>query len=180
MSSELDDLTLARARKGDAGACRALVRCYERRVFALLGRMLEPRGMHAQVEDAAQETFLRVFAHLKRFRADGPARLSTWILTIATRHAIDLIRRHGRERPLEAAPTLVAPDRPDQQVMGRALLRTIGKLPAEQQAVFLLRATEDLDYAEIAAALQIELGTVRSRLSRARSTLRRLLAKERS
>src|SRR5215831_16089459 len=89
---ELDDLTLARAQRGDEPACRTLVERYQRPVFALLGRMCG----HARVEDLAQETFLRVFRALPRFDRSGPARLSTWILTVATRLALDELRR----RPL--------------------------------------------------------------------------------
>ncbi len=90
-SAELDDLTLARARRGDREAFRELVERHEVQVFALLGRMLLGRG--ALVEDLAQETFLRVFTALHRFDPAGPARLGTWILTIATRLALDELKR---------------------------------------------------------------------------------------
>ncbi|MGE3547821.1 MAG: sigma factor, partial [Kofleriaceae bacterium] len=87
-SSELDAVTLRRAVTGDDAACRALVELYQTRVFALVSRMLPGRG-RATVEDAAQETFLQVFRQLARFDPKGSARLSTWILTIAARRAID-------------------------------------------------------------------------------------------
>src|SRR5260221_14313014 len=72
MRDELDELTLARAQRGDEAAARALVERYQRRVFALLSRMLG--GQRALVEDLAQETFLRVFRALPGFTAAGPAR----------------------------------------------------------------------------------------------------------
>ena len=84
---ELDELTLARAQRGDEEACRALVVRYQRALFALLARMLGPRGA---VEDLAQETFLRAFRALPGFDRSGPARLSTWLLTIG-----DFYRNYG-------------------------------------------------------------------------------------
>ncbi len=127
----------------------------------------------------AQDTFLRVFQALPRFRPDGKARLSTWILTIATRRCIDIIRRSGREQGLDEAPALslvVAPDT-DRTVVGRGLLEAIGRLSVEYQAAFVLRACHELEYAEIAEALQIEVGTVKSRIARARHKLRASLAR---
>jgi RNA polymerase sigma-70 factor (ECF subfamily) len=153
------------------------VECYQRRVYALVGRMLAPRGLDALTADVAQETFLRVFRHLDRFKDDGRARLSTWILTIATRLSIDAIRRAQRPRPVpaEAAPSL----RPDQTHERRARLAAaqaaIAQLPPEQQAVLVLRAYHDLDYPEIAAALDLAPGTVKSRLARARARLRQAI-----
>src|SRR2546421_14038 len=85
---EVDAATLGRAIAGDRGAARTLVETYQRRVFALASRMLSSRG-RATVEDAAQDTFLEVFRRLAGFRPDGAAKLSTWILTIAARRAID-------------------------------------------------------------------------------------------
>src|SRR5215470_592892 len=94
-SRELDDVTLARAQRGEAAAWRALVEHYQRAVFALLSRMLAPSGRAALVEDLAQETFLRAFRALPAFDRGGRARLSTWILTIATRLGIDELRRRA-------------------------------------------------------------------------------------
>lgn len=100
--AELDDLTLERARRGEPQATLALVQRYQGAVFALLSRMLRPSGLGDRVEELAQECFLRVFASLDRFRPGGPARLSSWILTIASRLTIDeLRRRHLRQVPLD-------------------------------------------------------------------------------
>ncbi len=176
---ELDELTLARARRGEEAACRTLVETYQARVFALVGRMLVPRGLGAHVEDVAQDTFLRAFRALPGFDPRGRARLSTWLLTIATRRSVDLLRRSGRERALSDAPptALVIEPQADRNLLGRALLDEIGRLDAGYQAAFVLRACHDMDYAEIAAALDIEPGTVKSRISRARAKLRAALAR---
>lgn len=173
--AELDDVTLARARRGDDDACRALVARYQRPVFALLSRMLP--GEAALVEDLAQETFLRVFAALPGFQVTGPARCSTWILTIATRLALDEKRRKRRlDIPLEDATEPEARERADavtqRRQAGDALRAALATLPEEQQAAFLLRAYHGLSYDEIGAVLDCDAGTVSSRLSRAKAALK--------
>jgi RNA polymerase sigma-70 factor (ECF subfamily) len=180
---ELDELTLRHAQRGDSAAFRRLVHTYERAVFALLSRMLAPRGRRQRVEDLAQETFLRVFRALPAWSSSGPARLSTWILTIATRLALDeLSRAEPVERglSLEHARALVAPERADQNAERRAtaeaIARAVATLEPGFQAVFLLRELHELEYDEIARALETDLGTVKSRLHRARAALREALA----
>jgi RNA polymerase sigma-70 factor (ECF subfamily) len=181
---ELDDLTLQRARRGDARAFRALLEMYQRRVFALVGRMLG-RGRSSLVEDLAQETFLRVFRALPAFSPDGPARLSTWILTIAARLVLDELARR-RPQPLadeaDEAPSAAgnALAEIESRALGRAIERAVAALPPDFRAVFLLREYHDLDYDEIARALEIDLGTVKSRLSRARAQLRAALQEVRT
>ena len=172
---ELDDVTLARARRGDERACRALVTTYERRVFARVGRML---GRGAAVEDAAQETFLRVFRALPGFEPNGPARLSTWILTIAARVSLDEIARRRPSEPLspELPSTVRTDEKAEARALGRVVERAVAALPPPLRAVFLLREYHELEYDEIARALAIDLGTVKSRLSRARQALRAALA----
>jgi RNA polymerase sigma-70 factor (ECF subfamily) len=177
-SDELDEVTLRRAQRGDADAGRALVERYQAPVFALLGRMLGGVRRVA-VEDLAQDTFLAVFAALPRFRPDGAARLSTWILTIATRRAIDELRRRP---PVPIAVDDVAPprDRADttaeRRQLAAAIDRALAELSPPYRAAFILRELHGLDYGEVALALGIDLGTVRSRLARARAALRTALA----
>src|SRR5689334_18072791 len=92
-ADELDELTLARAQRGEETARRALVLRYQDPVHALLWRLLGGTRRQALVEDVAQEAFLRVFRALPRFVQGGPARLSTWIFTIATRLAMMELRK---------------------------------------------------------------------------------------
>jgi RNA polymerase sigma-70 factor (ECF subfamily) len=170
---ELSDLEVLRAAGGDRNAWRALVDCYQHRVFALVSRMLAGRNRHV-IEDLAQDTFLAVFKQLPAYRPSGPAKLSTWILTIAARRAIDELRRR-RPEPI-AEPEL--PSRTDEarrREIQRAIEAALAELSPEHRAAFLLREYHGLDYAEIATALEIDLGTVKSRLSRARAALRELL-----
>jgi RNA polymerase sigma-70 factor (ECF subfamily) len=173
---EIDELTLKRAQRGEGPAFRRLVETYQRGVFALLSRMLAPRGRRARVEDLAQETFLRVYRALPAFQLEGTARLSTWILTIATRLALDELEKPDRLVPLTAATDAPAADRADASAHRReareALHRAVASLEPGFAAVFLLREVHELEYDEIARALGIDMGTVKSRLHRAREKLR--------
>jgi RNA polymerase sigma-70 factor (ECF subfamily) len=182
-AAELDELTLRRAQRGEQAACRALVERYQRPVFALLRRMLGA-ARDDRAEDLAQETFLHVFRSLAGFAPLGPARLSTWILTIASRRAVDELRRSGRAGQTEEldAAALVSPARADEGARRSALAgqvaAAVAALPPEYRAAFLLRAYHGFDYGEIARALDCEIGTVKSRLNRARAELRRALRDE--
>ena len=172
---EIDEITLARAKRGEERARRALVEAYQRRVHALLYRMLGGRGDVAA--DLAQETFVRVFGALGRFAPDGAARLSTWILTIATRLALNELRRRPAEPIVEVE--IGGGARPDRELERRALAaavqRGIADLKPVHRAVLILREYHELEYEEIAAALELDVGTVKSRLSRARAALREAL-----
>lgn len=177
---EIDEITLRRAATGDRAASRVLVERYQHRVFALASRMLS-RAPVATVEDIAQDTFLQVFRRLGGFDPGGPARLSTWILTIAARRAIDELRK---QRPaLIAAPERAGGQRADERANRREVIEAIeaalADLSPELRAAFLLREYHGLEYTEIATSLGIDLGTVKSRLSRARAALREKLAEVR-
>ena len=174
---EVDDLTLARAQRGERDALHALVEHYQDVVFAYLGRMLLAERDRAAVEDLAQDTLVRVVQRLPDFQIGGAARLSTWILTIATNLALDELRRRRRRRAVDPADLVAAErERPDRvaarREQVRVLLAAVAALPAEHRAAFLLREAHGMAYEEIARALGVELGTVKSRLARARSALR--------
>lgn len=189
---ELDDVTLRRAQRGDHGAFRALVELYQGRVWDLTWRMLAPSGLGHRAEDVCQETLVRVYRALAGFEPGGSAKLSTWILTIATRRALtELSRRRPRQlsedellAELEASDI----DRLDaggsganvinRRQLGERLARAIGTLPDGARAVLLLRDLYDLDYAEIAHVLDLDLGTVKSRLARARAAVRARLGEQ--
>jgi RNA polymerase sigma-70 factor (ECF subfamily) len=180
-SGPVDEVTLARAARGDAGAFRTLVRAYEAPVFALLGRILLRRGGQALVEDLAQETFVRVYRALPGFGADGRLNLTAWILTIAARLAIDELRRQPRAlEPFDAVEhadeAARADDEAERRRIGRAIERAVDDLSPEYRAAFLLREVHGLEYDAIAESLGIDIGTVKSRLWRARNALRAALA----
>src|SRR5262245_54291305 len=111
--SEIGRDVLVRCKAGDPVAFRAFVGRYERMVFALISRMLG-RGPH--VEDLAQDVFLRAFRGLPSFDLDGPAKPSTWLLTIATRAALDAKKRVVVATvPLDAVADLVGSATPESE-----------------------------------------------------------------
>jgi RNA polymerase sigma-70 factor, ECF subfamily len=168
----LDEVTLRRAQRGDQRAWRDLIERYQQPVHALIWRLLAGRARH-RVEDLTQETFVRVLRALPKFDPAGSATLSTWILTIATRMTLNELRRPesaGLERePISEART---DDSSERKRLGEAIAAGVAALPDAQRAVLVLREYHDLDYVDIAAVLELDVGTVKSRLSRARATLR--------
>lgn len=176
---ELSLGVLQRAKAGEEAACRAFLARYRTMVGALLHRMLSTAGLQSLVEDLAQETFLRAFRALPRFDPEGPARLSTWLLRIAARLAINELKRR-RPRVVPTQPDALAGSRSAdfehrRKRLAEAIQRAVAELPPEFRAAFLLREYHGREYAEIAMMLGIEVGTVKSRLGRARARLREAL-----
>src|SRR5207249_6742129 len=155
-----DALLLDRLRRGDPRAYEDLVIAHQHRVFAVALRML---GNRAEAEELAQEVFLRVHRAIGEFR--GEARLSTWLYAIASRLCLN------RLASCEVSPAEEA----ERSELETALHRAIAELGEERRIVVVLRDLEGLSYEEIAEALELELGTVRSRLHRARMDLREKL-----
>ncbi|MDB4970591.1 MAG: polymerase sigma factor RpoE [Myxococcales bacterium] len=166
---ELDEATLARAQAGDRSAFRALYERYADVVYAFVRRMLFD---DATAEDALQDTFVRIARSLASFDPRGPAALSTWILTIARRAALTP-RRPPPTVGLETTSTLPPPV--ELSTMRRRLEDALAALSPEQRAVFVLRECAQLSYDEIAIAVEADVGTVRSRLHRARAALQERL-----
>jgi RNA polymerase sigma-70 factor (ECF subfamily) len=174
-SEPLDEVTLRRAQKGDQRAWRDLIDRYQGPVHALIYRLLAGRSRH-RVEDLTQETFVRVLRALPSFDPGGPASLSTWILTIATRMTLNELRRPepaGLDREPESDARADADS--ERKRLGAAIAAAVAALPDAQRAVLVLREYHDLEYAEIADVLELDVGTVKSRLSRARAALREQL-----
>jgi RNA polymerase sigma-70 factor (ECF subfamily) len=152
---------------------------FRRPVWRLARRMTESEE---EALDACQEIFLRIWRGLGGFR--GEARLSTWVFQIAWNYLRWHRRRMGRQHPLvEAAEERVlaeAPDPgPDPERRATAADRlaridaALARLPEHYRVVVWLRDGEDLSYQQISAVLDLPIGTVRSRLARARDALRR-------
>lgn len=171
-TESLDELTLRRAQRGDERAWRDLIARYQQPVHALLWRMFAGRARH-RVEDLTQETFVRVLKALPSFDPAGSATLSTWILTIATRLALNELRRPdsvGLER--EPIGRERADGDAERRRIAAAIAAGMSTLPDAQRAVLVLREYHELDYGEIAEVLELDVGTVKSRLSRARAAMR--------
>src|SRR5512143_958844 len=146
----LDELTLRRAQRGDERAWRDLIARHQRPVHALIWRLLAGRARH-RVEDLAQETFVRVLRALPRFDPAGPASLSTWILTIATRLTLNELRRPEHAELAAEPPASERTDAGAERArLGAAIAAAVAALPDAQRAAFVLREYHDLDYAQIA------------------------------
>jgi RNA polymerase sigma-70 factor (ECF subfamily) len=192
-SEEQDEAQfVARLVARDESAFNELVMTYERRVFALVFRML---GRRDEAEDLAQEVFVQVFKAIDQFR--GESKLSTWIYRIAVNLCKNrtkyLSRRHAGDQddvdemveraPLSAAKgvSVAGVSRPDELVEGMQLevvvKRAIAQIDPEFREVLVLRDVEDLSYEEIASITGLPDGTVKSRIHRARAQLRALVEK---
>ncbi len=166
--------------KDDAAWEMVIVR-FRRRVFHIAYKFT---GKHDEAEDLTQEIFLKVFKSLEKFHRD--ADFSTWLSSVARNYCIDHYRARKREKEVlvedalafDLAPASYGnPYRALEDQDRRSLMREgLDQLPVNQRTVVVLRDIEGLDYREIAAALEISLGTVKSRLARGRDALRSQLA----
>ena len=162
-------------------AFRAFVVRYERMVFALLSRML---GHGSEVEDLAQETFVRAYRAFPEFDLAGAAKPSTWLLTIATRLALDARKKKRLDQTElnETNDTSRTGSTPEialeRRQLGRAISDAADTLPDEQRAALVLAELHGLSIAEIAEALMIPENTAKTRLFRAREKMREALKSE--
>jgi RNA polymerase sigma-70 factor (ECF subfamily) len=164
------------AKAGDGAAFEEVMRMTERRVAQIAWSIL---GDADDVKDAVQETFLRLFRHLKRY--DETRDLTAWVTRIAVNVCRDLLRgrkKHRHSEPLDDA--LPSHDtRADEELAHRRELVLLGRaietLPAKERLAVILREVEGLRTEEVAAALGSSVSTVRVQISRARAKLRRLI-----
>lgn len=182
-SDELDTTTIVAAARGERWATRRLVESTQRMVHRYAWRMLGPRANRSTTAEMMQEVYARAFRALPRYRVDGPARFTTWLLTIAHRTVVDELRR---KRPSLTAldeqafvPSAPLHERPDhlreRRELGHQIAVAVQALNPPMRSAFILRAYHDRSIAEIAEALDIDEGTVKSRLYRARQALQAAL-----
>jgi RNA polymerase sigma-70 factor (ECF subfamily) len=164
---------IEQALKGDRQAFGQLVRAYERPVYNLTYRML---GDPAEAEDAAQETFLRAFNKLATYQ---PGRkFVNWLLSIASHHCIDRLRRRNRAPQLSLdgpmPPQWLTSDAPrpeqvvDKKPRREQVRQVLETLPADYRAAVVLRYWYGLSYREIATTMDTTESAIKSRLHRAR------------
>jgi RNA polymerase sigma-70 factor (ECF subfamily) len=172
---QIDDAALvAAAQRGDRFALDQLLRRHYDRIHAVCRRMA---GGTRDADDACQEALIKIVRSLPRF--DGRSSFGTWAYRIATNASLDELRKRQRRPALHAVgederPETTDPDAhrytesfPDRLVLDEAL----DALPEDLRVAVVLRDVADFDYAEIAATLDIPVGTVKSRLSRGRAAL---------
>ncbi len=172
--SQLDDHEcVARAQRGDVQAFSEMVTRYQDRIYRFLIRLTRSQD---DALDLTQETFLRAYQGLDRWRPD--ARFSTWLFRIARNLAFDLLRRTKRvefvalEEDIDVADSAPQPDAALDTLQRYGMLEAaLSRLPAEHREILLLREIEEMSYDDIAAVLELNPGTVKSRIARARTAL---------
>jgi RNA polymerase sigma-70 factor, ECF subfamily len=180
-----DDGLLPRCRRGDEAAWRELVSRHTRRVFALAYRFT---GRVDEAEDLTQEIFIKVYQTLDRYR-EGDGAFGGWLMAVSRNHAID----RYRQRRLDALKKADDPEVLDGMASGdegplrslereervRLVHRGLRALPEDLRIPLILCDLQGLPYEEIAATLEVPLGTVKSRINRGRIELaKRLIARK--
>ena len=177
-----------RAKEGDQGAFERLVMDNQNRVYSLALRLCGDREAAA---DLAQEAFIKAWQGLGSFQ--GESSFATWVYRLATNLCIDYLRKKKRREGVEPSVSLDDSDsgwaepadrESDPQLVlerserGRALARGLASLPGWQRQVLVLRELSGLSYQEIGEKLELDLGTVKSRIARARLALRKILLED--
>ena len=181
LSQELDQELVRRVQGGDSAAFDLLVRKYQHRIAGLIGRYIAD---WSECQDVAQETFLRAYRALGSFRGD--AQFYTWLHRIAVNTAKNHLVAHNRRPPtddidvddatqFESGMRLRDNDTPERELMRQQLeqtvMRAVEGLPEELRQAITLREVDGLSYEEIAQRMDCPIGTVRSRIFRAREAI---------
>ncbi len=188
-----DQALVARVQGGDSAAFDLLVRKYQHRIAALISRYVHD---WSEVQDVAQDTFIRAYRAIGNFRGD--AQFYTWLHRIAVNTAKNHLVSHSRRPPtddievetaeqFESGLRLRENATPERELMRQQLeqtvMRAVERLPEELREAISMREVEGLSYEEIAQRMQCPIGTVRSRIFRAREAidneLRPLLGEDR-
>ena len=188
MDQDEERRIIAQVCAGDANAFEALVVAYQKQVYNLALRTV---GNEEDAADMTQEVFLRAYRALGTFR--GESKFSVWLYRLTTNVCIDFLRREKRRSTLsmtvslddeEGARQAELPDerysphrQAEQQELREEIERGLSALSPEHREVLILREIHQLRYDEIADSLSLDVGTVKSRISRARKQLRNFLLK---
>jgi len=177
----LDQELVRRVQRGDSTAFDALVRKYQHRITALIGRYIPD---WSECQDVAQETFIRAYRAMANFRGD--AQFYTWLHRIAVNTAKNHLVAQNRRPPtddidagdaeqFETGIRLRDTDTPEHELLRqeieRTVMRVVESLPEELRSAITLREVEGLSYEEIAQKMNCPIGTVRSRIFRAREAI---------
>ena len=172
-----EDQLIREALDGNSEAYGVLVERYQARLF---NAMLQVVGTHEEAEDVVQDSFVQAYIKLGTFQ--GNSQFFTWLYRIAFNNALSRQRRRRRDLSIEQSREITGTDPEDCiEAPDAPLLRAervgsvhaaLQRLSEEHRTILVLREMEDLSYEEIAEILTINIGTVRSRLSRARSQLK--------
>jgi len=183
LSNDSVETLIRRCLAGDQLAWEAIVRQYRRKVFNVAYKFV---GKHDEAEDLTQDIFLKIFKSLDTF--DRRANFQTWLISVSRNLCIDHYRSVRKERETidrDVDTAELAPSAPGQSQMARLeqrdrvelLRQALGALPKTLRTAVLMRDLQELSYHEIAVALRLPEGTVKSRINRGRSELARQIRK---
>lgn len=183
---EIPNETVTAAQHGDQAASRAIVEALHRPVIATIFRFLG-RGFRKDIEDIAQDVFLKVFRAIDRFDPSR-AKFTTWVYTLTRNQCFDVLKKRrlkttslhavqddDSDRDFADGRELAPVEDAENQELGRRIGEALQNLGEDQRMVFILREYEGLDYREIAEVTGVNEGTVKSRLFRAKQALRQQL-----
>lgn len=160
---------VVRCLRGDDGAIAALIERFQGRIYGLCYRML---GHRHDAEDAVQETFVRAVRSLAQW--DATREFSPWLSAIAANRCRTMMERRAKRKTATGDVELAADDRPDRHAalqLAEEVQRALGGLREDYRQAFLLFHVDQLSYADIGAALEVPLGTVKTWVHRARLEL---------
>ncbi|MGL4344299.1 MAG: RNA polymerase sigma factor [Cellulosilyticaceae bacterium] len=188
MEEQIEQKLVSLAQQGDLQAFEQLITSYEKKIYTICLRML---GNEQDAYDAAQEVCVKIWRQLKNF--EGNSKLSTWIYRVTTNQCLDYLRKFKNKNKDEISlfqtshttqeewmidvpsKELTTEEQMDQKVLSEVIQEGMNELKAEYKEIIVLRDVMGHSYDEISTILQVSVGTVKSRLSRARNALKKVL-----
>ena len=188
-----DQFLVAQAQQGESAAIAKLILRYQDRIFNTILRIC---GNYEDAAELTQETFVKVIEKVGTFK--GQSSFYTWVFRIAVNLTLNYCKRRGKVKYISIETLLGTGAQPgkrelvsflkdkstcdpavltEKKEIEEILIAALGRLEDKYRAIIVLRDIEDMSYEQIAEALDIELGTVKSRLSRSRMRLRRIMEK---
>lgn len=182
-------ILIERSQNGDLESFEKLIEEYQILAFNIAYKMTSNKE---DASDMTQEALIKVFKSIKSFRFDSS--FSTWLYRIVTNSCIDMMRKNSKiktyslDKPIEGDEGTYQRELPDNKDLPDEILekrekreavhRAIGKLPDKYRIMIVLRDIQDFSYEEISEVTELPIGTVKSRISRARNTLKEILSKD--
>ncbi|MBR4110118.1 MAG: sigma-70 family RNA polymerase sigma factor [Clostridia bacterium] len=182
-----EKILISKAKEGDNKAFEEIISLYEKRVFSTIYYMVKNEN---EVEDIAQEVFIKIYRNLKNFKEESS--LYTWIYRITINVCIDELKKKKNvvyidekletadgEMEIQLEDTAKGPEHlAEDEELKQKITNCIRKLPIDQRTMIVLRDIKGFTYMEIAEMTKINLGTVKSKINRARTALKQILEED--
>ncbi|MBO5179758.1 MAG: sigma-70 family RNA polymerase sigma factor [Clostridia bacterium] len=182
-----EKILISKAKEGDKKAFEEIISLYEKKVFSTIYYMVKNEN---EVEDIAQEVFVKIYKNLKNFKEESS--LYTWIYRITINVCIDELKKKKNvvyidekietadgEMEMQLEDTAKGPEHlAEDEELKRKITNCIRKLPIDQRTMIILRDIKGFTYMEIAEMTKINLGTVKSKINRARTALKQILEED--